>query len=98
MLLVIEIMLTASAWNKGWKGLALVPWAIMFALAWMVGTSMAGTASEDETFGVLLTLDILLIVVLAIMAAVGRKPSQPAVPGAEATPKSDLEGDVITAK
>jgi|WetSurMetagenome_2_1015567.scaffolds.fasta_scaffold860680_1 hypothetical protein len=65
MILLIEIMLTASAWRKGWKGWVLLPWAVMFFTI----TLLCGNVSDKETaFGI--TGDIILIIILGIMASI----------------------------
>ena len=66
MLFALEIMLSVSAWKKGWKGWIIVPWVAIFLAA----MALCGAASsQDETFGIGLICDILLIIVLGIMAA-----------------------------
>ena len=71
MLLIIEIMLTISAWKKGWKGWVALPWAILF----LTVMAVAGEAgSEEAAFGIGLVGDILLIVVLGVMAATAHGP------------------------
>lgn len=74
MILLLEIYLTYKAWVRGWKGRALVPWAIMlpvaFVLGWMAGT---GEMDEDALLGVTLMLDLSLVVILAVMAVKGRQ-------------------------
>jgi hypothetical protein len=74
MIAVIEIMLTMAAWKRGWKGWALLPLGIGFIMAFWAG-SMLGAAgfSEDETYGICLVLDGVAILVLIVMAAVGRR-------------------------
>ena len=66
MLFIIEIMLTVSAWRKGWKGWVVLPWLALLLIASVLG---ANAASEEEAFGLGLVCDIVLIVVLGIMAA-----------------------------
>jgi hypothetical protein len=71
MLLIIEIMLTISAWKKGWKAWVIVPWAVLF----LAVVALAGEAgSEDAAFGIGLAGDILLIIVLGIMTATAHGP------------------------
>jgi hypothetical protein len=69
MLLIIEIWLTVAAWKKGWKAKALIPGAVLLAVALMIGLS-AGASGADTTGMSLmcLPLDVLYIIVLAIMA------------------------------
>jgi len=74
MILLLEIYLTYKAWVRGWKGRALVPWAIMLPVAFAIGWT-AGTGGMDENalFGVTLMLDVALVVILAVMAVKGRQ-------------------------
>jgi len=70
MLLIIEIMLTISAWKKGWKGAALLPLVIGMFIAFVFGSAMADTGVDDMSviiFGVL--IDIGIIISLAVMSA-----------------------------
>lgn len=70
MLLIIEIMLTVAAWKKGWRGWALLPVAICFATAFLLGAAAgANGTSPDDFVGIGLVLDVLLVVVLGVMIA-----------------------------
>ena len=40
-MLVVEICLTVRAWRKGWKGRALLPMAVGYAMAFLVGAMLA---------------------------------------------------------
>lgn len=69
MLLAIEIMLSISAWKRGWKGWVLMPWVALFFGATALG---GAAASQEEALAVGIVCDILLIVVLGIMTATAR--------------------------
>lgn len=70
MLLIVEIMLTVAAWKKGWRGWALLPVAVCFATAFLLGAAAgANGASPDDFVGVGLVLDILLVIALGVMIA-----------------------------
>ena len=63
MLLVMEIMLTISAWKKGWKGFALLPLALVLLLA----ASLGQNVELADSFALGLGLDIVCIVVLLLL-------------------------------
>ena len=64
MLLAIEIMLSISAWKRGWKGWVLMPWVALFFGATALG---GAAASQEEALAVGIVCDILLIVVLGVV-------------------------------
>ena len=66
MLLIIEIMLTVSAWKRGWRGWVVLPWAALVPAATAL---VGGATSDEEAFGMGVACDVVLILVLAVMAA-----------------------------
>ena len=66
MLLVLEVMLTVSAWKRGWHGWALLPLGIGFIIAIWAGVTLEST--DFLTF-----IDIAVVLVLAVMTAKARK-------------------------
>ena len=70
MLLVLEIMLTISAWKKGWKGFALLPVITAMFLGLVIGGSVT---DEDSLYGLSIVLDIICVLVLAVMNAIRRR-------------------------
>jgi len=77
MLLVLEIALTIAAWQRGWKGWALLPLGGFFLLALIVGFIMgAAGASEDSVLGMGFVFDLASIVVLIGMIAKPRRKTQ----------------------
>ncbi len=77
-LLAFQVVLVGWAWSTGWKGWALIPFAISQFVGIALGVSQAlidleagtyGEASEPIFLGV---LNVLTITVLFIMAVVGR--------------------------
>lgn len=70
MFLIIEIILTVTAWRKGWRGWALLPMGIVLGIAFVIGVAIeASGGSVENVFGVAFMLDILGIVALIIMTA-----------------------------
>ena len=63
MILILEIMLTAAAWRRGWRVLALVPISIAFITGLLIGSSGV------ETLGFWTPLiEAPIVIVLAVMA------------------------------
>ena len=69
-MLFLEIFLTITAWQRGFKGWALLPVGLAMAIGFMIGTSYPEAVSGNNFLGVI-WLDILAIVVLIGMIAVG---------------------------
>ncbi len=79
MLLIIEIVLTITAWRKGWGAKALLPGAGGLFVAFLTGAAMGNAgASAGAMLGVLLLLDLSLIGVLSWM--VRNEPRHASVP------------------
>jgi hypothetical protein len=70
MLLVLEIMLTMTAWRKGYKGYALIPVGLVFLTGVLIGLSNPGADALSVIW-----IDILAIVVLSVMIAVAKTPA-----------------------
>lgn len=70
MILIIEIMLTVSAFKKGWGWKALIPWMILFPATFILGAVMGvNGVSEDSQLVLGLLLDGVLIISMLIMNA-----------------------------
>jgi hypothetical protein len=67
MLLVLEIMLTLTAWRKGYKGFALIPVGLALLAGFTIGANNPGA----DTFS-FIWVDLLAIVVLVVMIAVAK--------------------------
>jgi hypothetical protein len=75
MLLVLEIWLTVKAWRAGWRGWALVPWAVgLVAVVALAGIGGDPTSAEDGSIVMSLFVDLALIATLAVMSR-GRRPA-----------------------
>ena len=79
-MLFLEIFLTITAWQRGFKGWALLPLGLAMVIGFMIGASSLQTSSGNNFFG-LIWIDILAIVVLIGMIAVGTTHSE--APGQE---------------
>jgi predicted lipid-binding transport protein (Tim44 family) len=99
MLFFVEIILTVSAWKRGWRGWALIPLAIGFFLAFFAGALMGAAGMGDEALGLLIIIDIAIIVSLIVMVIVPRrtaaKTQRPVagITGASDADKPTLAGD-----
>jgi hypothetical protein len=69
MLLVLEIMLTLTAWRKGYKGFALLPLSIAILIGLAIGSENPGADVFSYVW-----LDIMAIVILGAMIALAKKP------------------------
>ena len=72
MLIILEIILTITAWRKGYKAWALLPMGLAILIAFMIGASDP-TLTEADLYS-LVWLDILAIVALGVMIAAAKKP------------------------
>jgi len=65
--LIIQIILTIIAWNRGWRWLALIPIAVGFTLGFIIGTIIKSMGYSIEDFGWLVIFDIIVGIILLIM-------------------------------
>jgi hypothetical protein len=67
---IIEIILTVTAWRKGWAGKALLPVGICLAFGFLVGLMAGATNTPVENLlPVALVGDLAAIVSLIVMSA-----------------------------
>jgi len=103
MLLILEIILTIVAWNRGWKAWALLPLVVPVALGFVIGMIVgAQGGSMEDIMPIALVLDGVSVVSLIALAARGRqevpthkeKPTAPVmdVPTVEPTLKQAMDG------
>ena len=69
MLMVVEIMLTVSAWMKGWGWKALIPVAIAAGFAFFGGVAIATSGGTAVNKGAFIIIDILLVITQAVLAS-----------------------------
>jgi hypothetical protein len=72
LLLIVEVLLTVAAWRKGWKGWALLPWAVCFFTVFIGGAfigAAGGPVDEAAIMGLGTLLEIVLLIIpLAVMS------------------------------
>jgi hypothetical protein len=68
MLLIIESILTVTAWRKGWKAWALVPMGVAFTIGFLVGASYGPDVVQDLMVPFIL-VDLVVVAVLIAMNA-----------------------------
>ena len=84
MILVAEIILTIVAWNRGWRGYALIPLLVVISLGFIVGAAIGDNPADQvsDVSGAGLIFDAFLIIILVGMIIKGRNPHKPDyVPG-----------------
>ena len=75
MLMIAEIMLTVAAWKKGWKGYALLPGAIGFAVAFLIGATMGPALKQFAPALLLIDLGIIGTLIFMTRKAPHAQPS-----------------------
>ncbi len=61
-MLLIEVILTAVAWKRGWRGWALVPPVIVFGHVFLLSLLFAKSGVSLEGSGLIPMLDLLFII------------------------------------
>jgi len=69
MILILEIILTIWAWNRGWKAQALIPLAVVFVIGMIIGVLSGGNPDVIQSA---ILFDILGTIVLLVMAIKGK--------------------------
>jgi uncharacterized membrane protein YfcA len=79
MITVLEIILTISAWKRGWRWRALLPLAIGCVAGFLVGAAVgAGGGSVDDVLPIAVLME--LAVVGSLIAMVARAPQSVRAP------------------
>ncbi len=73
MILILEIILTINAWNKGWRWWALLPVAIVFGVAYIIGAVIGASGGTIENPLSFIIFDILLIIVQIALICMPKK-------------------------
>lgn len=69
MILLIEIILTISAWRKGWKARALLPLGLGMSVSFLIGMAVGASGGTIENVIPLCVLiELAILVSLIIMA------------------------------
>jgi hypothetical protein len=70
LLLFLEIGLTIAAWNRGWKGWALLPMGCAIGAGYFLGMIIgADGGAIDDIIGLGLLIDVLCVIALIIMVS-----------------------------
>jgi hypothetical protein len=80
-MLIIEIILTVIAWQKGWRWLSLIPIGAAFCIGLLIGMS-GGTINAGVVF-----VDVLAIIALIIMCF--KKPNETSIQPPTNPPPTD---------
>ena len=89
MILIIEIILTIVAWNKGWKAKALLPMGICLAIGILIGMIIGSVGVTSVPLG-LIVFDIAAVVVLIVMICKPPKKDS-IIDSGPALPKNDKD-------
>ena len=75
MLIVLEIILTISAWNRGWKWMALLPLGLLLVIGFLWGASIGANGGNINDIPGMLQygLDIIGIIALILMCVFPKK-------------------------
>ena len=82
-MLLLEIILTVTAWRKGWRARALIPVGALLSLGFIIGFVVGLTGAPMPDLRPWALLDVLAIVVLAVMSF--RAPAADVAPTNNAT-------------
>lgn len=76
MLLFLEIFLTISAYRRGFKAMAFLPLGLALLIGFVIGYNNPEAAVSYDAFD-LIWIDVLAIIALGIMNAVGYSVAEP---------------------
>ena len=79
MLLILEIILTIVAWNRGWKWFALIPVGITFCIGFMAGLIVGSTGGSVADISWVTVLDIMAVIALIVMIARKKETEKPKI-------------------
>lgn len=82
LLLILQIGFGVRAWRTGWRGRALIPAAIGYAVAFLLGVAagMAGATSVANLAPLFLLIDAGVAAATAVMAFRRPRPGHPSAP------------------
>ncbi|MFQ5728845.1 MAG: hypothetical protein ACE5GN_00600 [Waddliaceae bacterium] len=72
-MLLIEIILTITAWNKGWRWWALMPAIIVFGISFIAGLVIGASGGTIQNIVPFLLLDVFLIISLISLISSPKK-------------------------
>lgn len=86
---ILEIGLTAWAWQRGWKALALLPVAVFYGLVLLMGLAVGlANGNSDSAMPLVVVLGLVKLGVLGWMIARKAQPVLQPVPVQVSSPKS----------
>ena len=65
---ILEVWLTTKAWRNGWGGRALIPVAVGFGLATLLGVALGASGNSPAFRPAATVIDVALLFVLGTMA------------------------------
>ena len=70
MILILEIILTISAWRKGWKGWALLPMGICLSVGFLIGMAVgASGGTMEDVLPLCVFIELAALISLIVMVA-----------------------------
>lgn len=75
--MILEILLTITAWKRGWRWWALLPVAIVFGTAFLAGVVIGASGSKIENPDIFVIFDLLLIITQAVLTIVPKRAKIP---------------------
>lgn len=83
-MLILEIILMIAAWRRGWRWRALVPMGVGMGLGFVIGGVIGASGGDvEDSKGLFILMDIVLIFILLFMSAWGPS-AEKAEPGVDA--------------
>lgn len=71
-MIILEIILTIVAWNRGWRWLSLIPIVACFLIGFFIGIYAVQSGTPVEEFKNLFVIDLIGIIALVVMIAYKR--------------------------
>jgi hypothetical protein len=73
-MIIVEILLTIWAWNRGWKWYSLLPLGIAVFIGLIAGFSIGTSGGSTNDVGWVVVFDVLATIALIIMISIRKKP------------------------
>ena len=97
LLLLLQIILTITAWQKGWRWTALLPLGIALGIGFIIGLSVGESGgSISDVQGLTIFLDICAVVALGVMCYRGPKVPEVKETFVEDTTQQDIKKEDVT--
>ena len=66
-MLIVEIVLTIIAWNRGWRWYALLPCGVVVVIGFLIGIGIGVSGGSTDNLGAAIPLEIIAILILLFM-------------------------------